>query len=68
MEKNLDITKPRNSEQILLVPWSFVILRFHCIFLRAQPLTRSLITSVSLTFSHVELTQSIKLEHFKLHK
>ena len=29
MEKNLDITKPRYSEQILPVPWSFVISRFH---------------------------------------
>ena len=27
---NLDITKPRYSEQILPVPWPFVIWRFHC--------------------------------------
>ena len=31
MEKNLDITKPRYSEQVLPVPWPFVISRFHCI-------------------------------------
>ena len=30
MEKHLDITKPCYSEQILLVTWYFVILRFHC--------------------------------------
>ena len=29
MEKYLDITKPGYSEQILPVPWHFVILRFH---------------------------------------
>ena len=29
MKKNLDITKPRSSEQILPVPWPFVMLRFH---------------------------------------
>ena len=31
MKKNLDITKPRCSKQILSVPWPFVIWRFHCI-------------------------------------
>ena len=31
MEKHLNITKPHYSEQILPVPWHFVILRFHCI-------------------------------------
>ena len=30
MEKNLDVTKPRYSEQILPVPCPFVILRLHC--------------------------------------
>ena len=30
MKKNLDITKPRSSEQILPVPWPFVMSRFHC--------------------------------------
>ena len=30
MKKNLDITKPRYSKQILPVPWPFVIWRFHC--------------------------------------
>ena len=30
MEKNFDIMKPCYSEQILLVPWPFVISRFHC--------------------------------------
>ena len=29
-EKSLDITKPRHSEDILPVPLSFVISRFHC--------------------------------------
>ena len=29
MEKNLDIKKPRYSEQILPVPWHFFISRFH---------------------------------------
>ena len=33
MKKNLDITKPRYSQQILPVPWPFVISRFHCILL-----------------------------------
>ena len=32
MEKDLDITKHRNTEQILPVPWPFDILRFHCRF------------------------------------
>ena len=31
MEKNFDITKPRYSEQILPVPWPFVISRFHSV-------------------------------------
>ena len=31
MEKNLNIMKPRYSEQILPVPWPFTISRFHCI-------------------------------------
>ena len=32
IEKNLDIMKPHDSEQILPVPWPFVscISRFHC--------------------------------------
>ena len=30
MEKYLDITKPRYSEKLLLVPCHFVIARFHC--------------------------------------
>ena len=30
MEKYLDITKPRYSEDIFLVFWHFVISRFHC--------------------------------------
>ena len=30
MEKNLDIMKPRYSEQILPVPWPFVVSRFYC--------------------------------------
>ena len=30
MKTNLDITKPRCSQQILPVPWPFVISRFHC--------------------------------------
>ena len=30
MEKYLDITDPRYSEQILPVPWHFVIWTFHC--------------------------------------
>ena len=30
MKKNLDITKPRYSEQIFPVPWPFVMSRFHC--------------------------------------
>ena len=29
-EKNLYLTKPRYSEQILPVSWSFIISRFHC--------------------------------------
>ena len=37
---NLDKTKPRFGKQILLVPWAFIISRFHCINLvpRAFPL------------------------------
>ena len=34
MKKNLDITKPPYSEQILPVPWAFVISRFHCTLLK----------------------------------
>ena len=34
MKKNLDITKPLYSEQILPVPWAFVISRFHCTLLK----------------------------------
>ena len=30
MRKNLDITKPSYSEQILPPPWPFIKLRFHC--------------------------------------
>lgn len=30
VEKNLDISRSRCSEQILPVPWIFVISRFHC--------------------------------------
>ena len=40
MEKNRDITKPHWSEQILSVPWPFVISRFHLgimIILTASP-------------------------------
>ena len=29
MKKNLDLTKPRKSQQILQIPWSIVISRFH---------------------------------------
>ena len=29
-ENNLDIMKPRYSEEILPVPWPFIIWRFHC--------------------------------------
>ena len=29
MKKNLDVPKPRYSEQILPVPWPFVISRFY---------------------------------------
>ena len=29
MEKNLDVTKPLYGEQILPIPWPFVISRFH---------------------------------------
>ena len=39
MEKNLDITKPRYSEQILPVPWQFVISRFHCTLIKAKSVT-----------------------------
>ena len=31
MKKNLDVTKPHYSKQILPVPWRFVISRFHFI-------------------------------------
>ena len=31
MEKYHDITKPHYSEQILPVPWHFVISKFYCI-------------------------------------
>ena len=30
MKKNFKIMKPHYSEQILPVPWPFVIARFHC--------------------------------------
>ena len=31
MKKNLDITKPRSTEQILPVPWLFVMSKFHSV-------------------------------------
>ena len=31
MENNLDISKPRFCEQLLPVPWHFVISKFQCI-------------------------------------
>ena len=34
LKKKLDTTKPRYSEQILLVTWPFVISRFHCTILK----------------------------------
>ena len=34
MKMTFDITKPCYSEQILPVPWPFVISRFHCQQLR----------------------------------
>ena len=34
MKKNVDITKPLYSEQILPVPWAFVISRFYCTLLK----------------------------------
>ena len=34
MKTNLDVTKPRCSQQILPVPWPFVVSRFHCRWLR----------------------------------
>ena len=30
MKKNLGITKPRHSEQIVPVPWPIITSRFHC--------------------------------------
>ena len=33
MKKNLGMTKTRYSEHILLIPWPFVVLRFHYILL-----------------------------------
>ena len=37
MKMNLDITKPCYSEQILPVPWPFVISRFHCNCILGDP-------------------------------
>ena len=34
MKNDLDITKPRYSEQILPVPWAFVVSRLRCICFR----------------------------------
>ena len=31
MKKNLDVTKPHYSKQILPVPWLFIMSRFHFI-------------------------------------
>ena len=47
MEKNLDTTKPRYSEQILLVPLPFVTSRFHCT-LNSLFLTEALLVPVFL--------------------
>ena len=47
MEKNLDITKPRHSEQILPVPLPFVTSRFHCT-LNSLFLTEALLVPVFL--------------------
>ena len=40
-EKKLDITKPRYSEQIVLVIWPFVISRFHCTIFKISCATGS---------------------------
>ena len=37
---DLNITKPRYSEQILPVPWPFVISKFHCTFPASRGLSR----------------------------
>ena len=44
VKKNLNITKTLYSEQILPVPWPFVISRFHCIMLMLRP-SRGKLTS-----------------------
>ena len=47
MKNDLDITKPRYSEQILPVPWAFVVSRFRCIQLFLERLSKKLCTRQS---------------------
>ena len=48
MKKNLDITKPRYSEQIVPVPWPFVTSRFHCMCRPKGYTVDSLLTDTSI--------------------
>ena len=48
MKKNLDITKPSYSEQILPAPWPFIKLRFHC----------SMVLKLSGFFKHSSIKQT----------
>ena len=56
MKKNLDMTKPHCSKQILSVPWPFVISRFHTVIGILSYLDYSVITCLG-----AECTENIKL-------
>ena len=53
MEKNLDVTKPRYSKQILPVSGPFVFPRFHCITLRVKAISE---------FQKISLSSEAKCE------
>ena len=56
IKKNLDITKPHCSKQILPVPWPFVISRFHTVIGVLSYLDYSVITCLG-----AERTENINL-------
>ena len=57
MKKNLDVTKPHYSEQILPVPWLFIMSRFH--FIKKKKKCKKKI--VNGFFTHEALKSSYEL-------
>ena len=66
MKKNLDITKPRYSEQILSVTWPFVISRFHCLYHYMRYFCNLIgleqwYFSLNLIYLHVKITNLLRV-------